>query len=119
MTDQPDTSEPVQIELLTVEQLLSQAQEPKMAAIIDEHLNRIMGDEIQERQLLRTFAMVMRLIAQTMPWDEENGLDARRFNPDVRMLTPSWRECIGAALGLEFTKKDEEDEVEADNGLEG
>ena len=83
---------------------LQQAQEPGMAQLIDQMLDRLRESTgATWKQMLRAQSLLLRSIAVSMPWDEENGLDARRFHLASKTSLPSWRECIGACLHLEFT----------------
>lgn len=95
-------------QVLTLEQFLQPANREPMSTMIDAHLDSIQGATgATDRQMLRTFAFVLRAIATSMPWDDEQGLDAQRFEHRLKAFAPSWRECIGAVLGLSFTKKEQ------------
>ena len=109
----PEEAEPLKITLQSVTEFLSQAQEPELAAKIDAAIETIQAiTGATDRKMLRAYALTLRSIATSMPWNEEDGLDARRFHVQSKTALPSWRQCIGACLQLEFTKPDDQDEVE-------
>jgi hypothetical protein len=99
--------ETVELKQMAPEAFIRQAQDPGLRQLLDKDL-----DAIQEKtgstwkQMLRGYALVLRSIAVSMPWDEEEGLDAKRLHTDAKMMLPSWRECIGVVLGLSFDKAD-------------
>ncbi len=102
--------EPTKVMLQTAEQFIQQAQEPQMAALIDAMIDTIQATTgANDRKMLRGYALVLRSIATSMPWDENEGLDARRFHMESRTALPSWRECIGVLLQLEFSNPDKTD----------
>ena len=104
--------EPLKITLQTAAQFLSQAQEPELAAKIDAMIETIQATTgADDRKMLRAYALALRSIATSMPWDEDEGLDARRFHMESKTALPSWRTVIGACLQLEFSKPDAPDEV--------
>lgn len=104
----PPEAETLKVTLMSVEEFLGQAQEPTLAAIIDTQIETIQTTTgADDRKMLRAFMLVMRSIATSMPWDENLGVDARRFHVKSKTALPSWRQCIGACLQLEFTKPDE------------
>ena len=108
----PEEAEPLKITLQTAAQFLSQAQEPELAAKIDAMISTIQTTTgATDRKMLRAYALTLRSIATSMPWDEDEGLDARRFHMTSKTALPSWRTVIGACLQLEFTKPDADDEV--------
>jgi len=108
--------EPTKVALMTVEQFIQQAQEPQMAALIDTMIDTIQSTTgADDRKMLRGFILVLRAIATSMPWNEDEGLDARLFHKESKTVMPSWRDCIGALLQLEFSKPDD---VEVDAEIE-
>ncbi len=117
MTDQPEEStevaevtDPVEVATMTAEQFLQQAQEPQLAFQIDQLTKDIRTRTgASYREILRGFALVLRTVAFVMPWDEDEGLDARRFHTDAKVALPSLRECIGACLGLSFAQSESPD----------
>jgi hypothetical protein len=111
----PEEAAPLKITLQTAEEFLSQAQEPELAAKIDAAISTIQAiTGATDRKMLRAYALLLRSIGSSMPWDEDEGLDARRFHPESKTALPSWRSCIGACLQLEFSKPDEPSKDEAD-----
>lgn len=105
-------AEPVQITLMTAEQFLQQAQEPELAAKIDAMIDSIQTiTGADDRKMLRAYALALRSIGTSMPWDEDEGMDARRFHMESKTALPSWRQVIGACLQLEFSKPENPDEV--------
>ena len=108
----PEEVEPLKITLQTAAQFLSQAQEPELAAKIDAMIETIQTTTgATDRKMLRAYALTLRSIGTSMPWDEDEGLDARRFHMPSKTALPSWRAVIGACLQLEFDKPDAADEV--------
>ena len=106
---------PLQIATLSVSEFLTQAQNPELAAKIDAVIDTIQTiTGASDRKMLRSSFLLMRSIATSMPWDEDEGLDARRFHTPSKTVLPSWRACIGACLQLEFTKPDEDVEIDAE-----
>ncbi len=65
--------------------------------------------------MLRTYALLLRSIAVSMPWDEESGMDARRFHRLSKTSMPSWRDCIGVCLHLEFSKPEDDESAPTDS----
>jgi hypothetical protein len=116
MTTNDQEAEPLKVTLQTAEQFLSQAQEPELAAKIDAAIDTIQTiTGATDRKMLRAYALLLRSIGTSMPWDEKDGLDARRFHMESKSALPSWRQCIGACLQLEFTKPDD---IEIDAEIE-
>lgn len=108
----PEEAEPLQVTLQSATEFLSQAQEPELAAKIDAMIETIQATTgADDRKMLRGYALLLRSIGTSMPWDEDEGLDARRFHMESKTALPSWRQCIGACLQLEFSKPDNPDEV--------
>jgi hypothetical protein len=104
----PQEEEPTPIKRLTAEQFIQQAQEPQLANLIDDGLDKVRQTTgATWKQMLRGYALVLRSIATSMPWDEDEGLDAKRFHIESKTALPSWRDCIGALLQLEFSKPEE------------
>lgn len=102
--------------LLTLEQFLQPANSPPTSTSIDAHLDSIQGATgADDRAMLRVAAYLMRAIALSMPWNEVDGLDAHRFDTRLRAIVPTWRECIGAFLHLEFSRPAPEPESEPAN----
>jgi len=107
-----EEAEPLQITLQSAAEFLGQAQEPELAAKIDAMIETIQATSgADDRKMLRAYALLLRSIGTSMPWDEDEGLDARRFHMESKTALPSWRQCIGACLQLEFSKPDNPDEV--------
>lgn len=110
-----ETPEPTKMTLQSAEQFVQQAQEPQLASIIDSMLDSIQKTTgSNDRQMLRGYALVLRSIATSMPWDEDEGLDARRVHIETKTALPSWRDCIGALLQLEFGPPVEPEETKDD-----
>lgn len=102
------------MQYLTPEEFLQLAQNPNGAL---PGLNKCIkslkeASDADNRTLLRAALFLLHAIATTMPWDEESGLDARRFDDETNIVAPPWRECAGALLGVTFTKPDEPDDGE-------
>lgn len=97
------TPDPVeQPRLLTPQEFLSRAQLTSgLDAWIDEQLAL---PDVTERSMLRVTVFLMHAIAHSMPWDEGSGLDARRTDVRSGELLPTWRECLGAILGVKFSR---------------
>lgn len=105
---------------LTLEQFLQPANAQPTADVIDAHLDSIQAASgADDRAMLRVAAYILRAIGISMPWNEVDGLDANRFDRRLRAIVPSWRECIGAFLHLEFSKPDAPTEETDDVPQEG
>jgi hypothetical protein len=90
---------------LTLEQFLAPAIQTGLTQQrIDAHIDSIQGaTQVKDRELLRACFYVLRAIGVSMPWDEVQGLDARRVDTRLGGIVPTWRECIGALLHIEFS----------------
>ncbi len=70
---------------------------------LDRHLDEIQSkSDTDDRTMLRVCFWLLSNIGRSMPWDRLQGIDAKRFNPDTNAVAPSWRDCIGAILGLSY-----------------
>ncbi len=100
-----EVTEPVAVTQLSAIDFIRQAQEPGLAHEIDRLTKGIKTQTgASYRQILRGYALVLRAIGTALPWNEEDGLDARRFHTLSKVSLPPLRECIGACLGLEFLR---------------
>lgn len=110
-----EEEETVEIQQMPAENFIREAQSPGMRQLIDRDLDAIRDKTgASWKQMLRGYYLILRSIAVSMPWDEEDGLDAKRLHTDEKVMLPSWRDCIGILTGQEFTKVvDEPEEGEA------
>lgn len=105
VTPEVEATEPVKVTSLTAIEFIRQAQEPGLAHDIDKLTKEIKTQTgASYRQILRGYALVLRAIGTALPWNEEDGLDARRFHTHSKVSLPPLRECIGACLGLQFLR---------------
>lgn len=110
LTEVTEVTEPVEVATMSAEEFLRQAQEPQLAHQIDQLTKEIRTRTgASYREILRGFALVLRTVAFVMPWDEKEGLDARRFHTQAKVSLPSLRECIGVCLGLTFAQSESPD----------
>lgn len=86
---------------ITVEEYLSQAQEPGLAKAIDYLLDQWnLDDGTTDRQRLRAHMLLLRDLGLSVQSEE---LDARRQVEGFGTLPP-FRECIGALMHVHFDK---------------
>lgn len=104
---------------MSVEQFLSLSHNPEgIKPGLDRHLDEIQSrTNSTDRIMLRVCFWLLSNIGKSMPWNVLDGIDARRFNEATNYVAPSWRDCIGAILGISYDPPHphpEEDLNEAD-----
>ena len=108
----PSTPEPVPpTRQMAVGEFLSKALSlPDLEAWVN---RRIAEEQCTERELLLMSFFLLQAIGGSLPWDNKAGLDAMRASFRDKALLPTWRECIGALLGVSYADPNA-DEAEAE-----
>lgn len=104
------------IQSITPQEFLLNAQDPNGALPgLNKHLDRLKdASGADNRGIARVCLFLLQAIANTVPWDEEDGLDATRLDDEARVLIPSWRSCIGALMGMTYSNPNPPDEGPTD-----
>ncbi len=116
----PDPDAPV-VRHMSVEEFLTMCHNPKgLRPGLDKHLDEIQSrGDTDDRTMLRVCFWLLSNLGRSMPWDRLQGIDAKRLNPDTKLVSPSWRDCIAAILGVTYTEPEvDEDEPSQDENLE-
>lgn len=107
-----NTEEPTKIQKLSAQDFLQQAHHTNG---LDEWIDKIheADKRCDDRAMLKVCLFILHKIGHSTDWNTENGLDAVRMDSKNLVILPTWRECIGAILGVEFgppaEKKTEDD----------
>ncbi len=106
-------------ELISVDTFLAVANaggkvQAKLDARIDELLEA--NAPATERDMLRLAYYVLEVVGRSVPWNIEDGLDSMMFDKNKGVVLPSYRTCMGAAIGLKFSQNPDSTPKASPNG---